>query len=90
MDLGVQGRAVLITGGTDGLGLALAKRLAVEGASVAICGRDAERVRSAESALREVGGDVLAQQADVSRTEDLHGFVDAAVARSGPDRRSRP
>ena len=45
MDLDLAGRAMLITGGTDGLGLALAKRLAAEGASVAVCGRDAERVR---------------------------------------------
>ncbi len=83
MDLDLAGKAVLIAGGTDGLGLALAKRLAAEGASVAVCGRDAERVRSAEAAVRAAGGDALAQQADVTRPEDLEAFVDAAVARWG-------
>ena len=83
MDLELAGKAVLIAGGTDGLGLALAKRLAVEGASVAVCGRDADLVRAAEAAVRAAGGDVLAQQADVTRPEDLEAFVDAAVARWG-------
>jgi NAD(P)-dependent dehydrogenase (short-subunit alcohol dehydrogenase family) len=83
MDLDLAGKAVLIAGGTDGLGLALAKRLAAEGASVAVCGRDADRVRAAEAAVRAAGGDALAQQADVTRPADLEAFVDAAVARWG-------
>lgn len=83
MDLELAGKTVLVTGGTDGLGLALAKRLAAEGAAVAVCGRDAERVRSAEAALRGAGGDAMAQQADVARPEDLEAFVDVAVARWG-------
>jgi NAD(P)-dependent dehydrogenase (short-subunit alcohol dehydrogenase family) len=83
MDLEMAGRSILITGGTDGLGLALALRLAAEGASVAVCGRDEERLRAAEAAVRGVGGDVLAQRADVSRAEDLGTFVEAAVARWG-------
>jgi len=83
MDLDLGGKAVLIAGGTDGLGLALAQRLAAEGALVAVCGRDADRVRAAEAAIRAVGGDAMAQQADVTRPEDLEAFVDAAVARWG-------
>ncbi|HWD54920.1 MAG TPA: SDR family oxidoreductase [Acidimicrobiales bacterium] len=83
MDLELAGRAVLVTGGTDGLGLALAERLAAEGASVAVCGRDADRVRSAEAALRAAGGDALAYRADVTSLADLEAFVDAAVARWG-------
>ena len=47
IDLELGGKAVLIAGGTDGLGLALAKRLAEEGASVAVCGRDPSRVDAA-------------------------------------------
>ena len=83
MDLELSGKAVLITGGTDGLGLALAKRLAAEGASVALCGRDPGRVRAAEASLSEVGGEVLAQPADVTSTADLHAFVEAAIERWG-------
>jgi len=83
MDLEMEGKSILITGGTDGLGLALAMRVAAEGAGVAVCGRDEERLRAAEAAVRGVGGDVLAQRADVSRAEDLQTFVEAAVARWG-------
>ncbi len=83
MDLDLAGRAMLITGGTDGLGLALAKRLAAEGASVAVCGREAERVSSAEAALRDAGADALALRADVTRPEELQAFVDTAEARWG-------
>lgn len=81
MDLELEGKAVLITGGTDGLGLALAKALTAEGASVAICGRDPGRVRAAESSLTALGADVLAQQADVTSTADLDAFVEAALGR---------
>jgi NAD(P)-dependent dehydrogenase (short-subunit alcohol dehydrogenase family) len=83
MNLELAGKAILITGGTDGLGLALAAQLASEGAAVAICGRDEERLRAAEGAVQAVGGDVLAQKADVARTGDLEAFLDAAVARWG-------
>lgn len=83
MDLDLDGRAVLITGGTDGLGLALAKRLAKEGASVGVCGRDPGRVRDAATSLGEVGDDILAQQADVTRPADLDAFVEAARDRWG-------
>jgi NAD(P)-dependent dehydrogenase (short-subunit alcohol dehydrogenase family) len=83
VDLDLRGKVVLITGGTDGLGLALATRLAAEGASVGVCGRDPERLRSAEAAVREAGGDALAQRADVTRLEDLEAFIVAAVERWG-------
>ena len=83
MNLELTGKVVLITGGTDGLGLALAKRLTDEGAAVAVCGRDEDRVRAAEAELREEDGDGLALRADVTRPQDLQAFVDAAVARWG-------
>jgi NAD(P)-dependent dehydrogenase (short-subunit alcohol dehydrogenase family) len=83
MNLELAGKVVLITGGTDGLGLALAMELASEGAAVAVCGRDEERLAAAEGALQAVGSDVLAQRADVSRGGDLESFVEAAVARWG-------
>jgi NAD(P)-dependent dehydrogenase (short-subunit alcohol dehydrogenase family) len=83
MDLELTGKTVLITGGTDGLGLALATKLATEGAAVAVCGRDEERLLAAEAAVRAVGGDVLAQRTDVSQAKDLEAFVEAATARWG-------
>ena len=83
MDLELAGKVVLITGGSDGLGLALASQLASEGASVAICGRDEERLRAAETALLAAGGDVLTVRADVSEAPDLEAFAGAVVARWG-------
>jgi NAD(P)-dependent dehydrogenase (short-subunit alcohol dehydrogenase family) len=83
MDLELAGKTALVTGGTDGLGFALARRLTGEGASVAVCGRDEERLQAAEASLQERGGDVLAVRADVSSAADLEAFVDAAVGRWG-------
>jgi NAD(P)-dependent dehydrogenase (short-subunit alcohol dehydrogenase family) len=83
MDLHLDGKVVLITGGTDGLGLALADRLIEEGARVAVCGRDHRRLAATEQRLRDAGGDALAVQADVTRAPDLERFVGAAVARWG-------
>jgi NAD(P)-dependent dehydrogenase (short-subunit alcohol dehydrogenase family) len=83
MDLGLKGKVILITGGTDGLGLALAAQLAAEGASVAVCGRDPERLQLAGAALHDTSADALAQRVDVTVPEQLAAFVDAAVARWG-------
>ena len=51
MELELEGKVVLITGGTDGLGLALARKLAQEGAAVAVCGRGEERLAAAVASL---------------------------------------
>jgi len=83
MDLELASKVVLITGGTDGLGLALAHRLVAEGGAVAICGRDGGRLAGAEDALVSAGGDVLAVRADAARVEDIGRFVDGAVDRWG-------
>jgi NAD(P)-dependent dehydrogenase (short-subunit alcohol dehydrogenase family) len=83
MDLHLNGKVVVITGGTDGLGAALADRLVEEGARVAVCGRDSQRLAAAEQRLRDAGENALVVQADVTRPEDLERFVDAVVARWG-------
>jgi NAD(P)-dependent dehydrogenase (short-subunit alcohol dehydrogenase family) len=83
MDLHLHGSAILITGGTDGLGAALAQKLVEEGASVGICGRDPNRLETTRNRLVGLGGDVLAVQADVTRPEQLEYFVDAAAERWG-------
>jgi NAD(P)-dependent dehydrogenase (short-subunit alcohol dehydrogenase family) len=81
MDLGLSGRAVLVTGGTDGLGLALARRLLEEGAAVAVCGRDEGRLANARSSL---GDDrALVARVDVTDEGALDDFVDATVDRFG-------
>jgi NAD(P)-dependent dehydrogenase (short-subunit alcohol dehydrogenase family) len=83
MDLHLGGKVILITGGTDGLGAALADRLVEEGARVAVCGRDPGRLAATEQRLRQDGGDAVAVPADVTRLPDLDRFVEAAVSRWG-------
>ena len=60
-----RGRSVLLTGGSRGLGLVLARKLAAEGARIAICARDQEELERAEAELRALGGEVLAVRCDV-------------------------
>lgn len=81
MDLQLTDRAVIITGGTDGLGLALAGRLVEEGAKVTICGRDEARLAAAVADLEAAGGDVLGVKADVTSVDDLTYLVNATKER---------
>ncbi len=78
MDLELNDRAYLITGGTDGLGLALARRLISEGARVAVCGRDQQRL---DDAQRLLGSDALCFEADVTDAQQLDDFIDTTLAR---------
>jgi len=80
VDLELRGRAFLITGGSDGLGLALARKLVDEGASVAVCGRDQGRLTRAQELL---GDGALCFRADVTNSQELDAFVDATLARFG-------
>ena len=84
LDLGLDGKVAIITGGSDGLGRAAAERLAREGARVAICGRRKERLEQAADGIRKAtGGQILAQVADVSRAADIEALVAATVAQFG-------
>ncbi len=84
MDLELSGKVFLITGGSSGLGLALAHRLVEEGAlGVALMARDGARLAEAASGLRELGADVSDFAGDVRRLEDLERFVESCVARWG-------
>lgn len=81
MDLELSGKVVVVTGGTDGLGLALAHRLVAEGASIAICGRDEGRLAAAREAF--ASADALVTGADVTDAAQLAAFVEATVERYG-------
>ena len=83
MDLGLRNKVAIVTGGSDGLGLATARRLAAEGAAVAICGRDAERLARATETLRADGASVLDVHCDVTRPADLERLVSSTLERFG-------
>ena len=84
MDLGLNGRACLVTGGSAGIGLATAERLAAAGARVAICGRDQARLAEAEQALRAAGaGDVVGVAADLAEPGAPELAVERAAAAFG-------
>lgn len=84
MDLGLMGKAAIVTASSKGLGKACALRMALEGADVAICGRDEEALRRAADDIRQASGrDVLAVTADVSKAADIKRLVESAAARFG-------
>jgi len=84
LELGLNGKVAIITGGSEGLGRAAAEKLAAEGARVAICARRKEILDQAADEIRKAtGGQVLAQVADVSRAADCEGLVNTVVAQWG-------
>ncbi len=76
------GQVALVTGGSSGIGLATAKAFLEHGAAVAICGRSADRGRSAAEALSALG-DVAFFSADVTDDSAVARLVDDVVARFG-------
>jgi short-subunit dehydrogenase len=73
----VRGRVVLITGGSRGLGLVLARELAREGARLAICARDAKDLERAREELEAGGATVLAAPCDVTDQDRVEEMVRA-------------
>lgn len=79
----VQGKVIVVTGGSKGIGYALAEALAKGGAKVTIAARDAERGEASAGALRDEGGDVRFVQADVSDVAAVNALFDGVVQRCG-------
>ena len=83
-DLGLQDKVAVITGGSDGLGLATAERLATEGAKVVICARREDHLlRAAEGIMSRTGAEVFAVRADVSVPSDIEQLIDATIGQHG-------
>jgi len=83
MDLALQGKVAMITGGSHGLGKQAADSLAREGCKVAICARGQENLDATVAELTAKGYEVLAVQADVMKQEDLKNFHDQTVKAFG-------
>jgi short-subunit dehydrogenase len=81
---GLRGKTVVITGGSRGLGLALARQMAGEGARVVICGRDLDSLERARNSLVNMGADVLAIRCDVTDAESVREMLDQARQHHGP------
>ena len=74
----LDGRVAIVTGGTRGIGAAVAAWLAERGASVMVSGRDADRLQSALKSMEGLAGRVVGLAADAAKREDADRLVDAA------------
>jgi 3-oxoacyl-[acyl-carrier protein] reductase len=83
MDLGLKSTKVLVTGGTKGIGRAIAETFAAEGANVGICARNQEDVEKTIAVLKAKGASAHGSSADVSDAKALKGWVDDMATRLG-------
>jgi len=79
----LQDRVALVTGASRGIGKAIARALAQEGAKVALCARNADAVRTAAEEVSPGDGRALGFRADVTNAADVRNLIQAIVARWG-------
>lgn len=80
---GLAGRVAIVTGGSRGIGLAIARSLADDGASVVVSGRDSARLDAAVQEIEASGAAALGVVADATKREDVDRLVDAGRERFG-------
>ena len=84
MDLGLQGKVAIITGGSEGIGRAAAQSLGREGARVVVCGRRVDVLeRAAADVAEATGAEIVAVPADVSQAADVTRLVQTTIDRFG-------
>ncbi len=84
MDLGLRGRACLVTGASRGIGRATAVRLGAEGARVVLHGRDADALVEAAEAARAAGGEAATVEGDLAEADVPERLLAAARDAFGP------
>jgi len=82
-DYDLRGKTVLITGGSRGLGLVLAREFAAEGARVAVCARDAQELERARADLQARGAEVFAYPCDVTDRAQVRETVELVTRHFG-------
>ena len=84
MDLGIKGRAAIVTGASRGIGRETARQFLEEGVRVMICGRDAETLEKTRAELaQQTGGEVHAVVTDMTKEIDIARLVDATKQKFG-------
>lgn len=79
----LRGKTVLVTGGSRGLGLVLAREFAANGARVAICARDEQELEQASDDLQSRGAEVLAVKCDVTNMHEVENMMNRIRERFG-------
>lgn len=82
-DIDVHGQVVLITGGSRGLGLAMAEEFSVHGARVVICARDKQELERARAQIAEQGTGVLAIPCDITQREQVQHMIAQVIEHYG-------
>jgi NAD(P)-dependent dehydrogenase (short-subunit alcohol dehydrogenase family) len=83
MELGLKGKIVAVTGGSEGIGRATVQRFVAEGAKVAFCARRKEALEKLAGEMRQAGGDVMCMTADASKEGEMEAFIEATVKHYG-------
>ena len=83
MNLELQGKVAIVTGGSKGIGKSIAQHLSEEGVKVVICARDENVLESTAKEISEqTGGDVSAVRADMTSTLDVENLIAETTIRS--------